>query len=65
MKTIADIKRGLPDVRVIYKGRERSCRVLGRLLPFAEVYIPVVDISFSASWECIAQAVNNNTPIKF
>lgn len=65
MKTIDDIKSGLPEVQVNLTETKKSvtCRTAGRKGAFCQVYNPVTGQSWEFTWEAVARSINNGTPL--
>jgi hypothetical protein len=75
MKTVAEVKNELPDVKILWEGRTYWARVTGRLNRFAGVspYQPVdgrkrvriiMGPVFEFAWETVTNAVNKGTTLQ-
>ena len=74
MMTVAEVKRDLPPVLMIWEGRKYWARVSGRCCPYAcvspsqpidnkKLVRTIMGPCFQYAWETVTNAVNSGKPL--
>ena len=61
--TLEELKRDLPDIKVMYRKKEYSGKIKGRMLDFPQVIIPELGIGWEFCWKTVLHCVNNNKAV--
>jgi hypothetical protein len=63
--TIDQIKKDLPDVRLVFQGKEYVGHLSGRKEPQATVWLEdIPEVEFSFSWQAVANVLNRGAMLR-